>query len=86
MLGLGKGAPKKKATPKTTIKYDKSVVGHCSLSKKDFGDAIKDCFSLEKYSLQRTRIDMEMDVPFFRSFFDAGKGVQITPSGTIIQF
>ncbi|GLB41660.1 hypothetical protein LshimejAT787_1002600 [Lyophyllum shimeji] len=52
-------------------------VGSCSLNKKDFGDRIKDALRLEKYAIQRMRIDVAMDVAFFRSFF--GGNATITP-------
>ncbi|KAJ6470529.1 hypothetical protein C8R45DRAFT_836906, partial [Mycena sanguinolenta] len=53
-------------------------VGTCSLNKKDFGDRIKAALRLEKYEAQRMRINVTMDVVFFRSFF--GGHASITPT------
>ncbi|KAJ7640675.1 hypothetical protein DFH06DRAFT_619722 [Mycena polygramma] len=68
--------------PKTTAKKSKpkapAAVGVCSLNKKDFGDRIKAALRLEKYEVQRMRINLTMDVAFFRSFF--GGHASITPS------
>ncbi|KAJ7275689.1 hypothetical protein C8J57DRAFT_1177356 [Mycena rebaudengoi] len=66
-------APAKKAKAKAS-----TAVGTCSLNKKDFGDKIKEALRLEKYDVQRMRINLTMDVAFFRSFF-AGHAL-ITPS------
>jgi hypothetical protein len=54
-LQLTLGAKSKaKPKPKTTIKYDKSVKGHCSLTKKDFGDSIKECLAVNQYDTKPT--------------------------------
>ncbi|KAL1742834.1 hypothetical protein HDZ31DRAFT_65617 [Schizophyllum fasciatum] len=52
--------------------------GFCSLNKKDFGDKIKACLTLEKYAIHRMTFSVEMDVDFFRNFFTA-PGTQIVP-------
>ena len=57
---------KPKAKPKTTIKYDKSVEGHCSLSKKAFGDRIKDTLAVGQYELNRSRIDVRLHTCYSR--------------------
>ncbi|KZV76253.1 hypothetical protein PENSPDRAFT_661283 [Peniophora sp. CONT] len=53
------------------------IVGICSLNKKDFGDKIKECLRLEKYEIQS--MSFNMDVAWFRQFFDSGAGVKIVP-------
>ncbi|KAJ7136632.1 hypothetical protein C8R44DRAFT_695542 [Mycena epipterygia] len=65
-------APAKKSKPKAS-----TAIGACSLNKKDFGDRIKEALRLEKYDVQRMRINVTMDVAFFRSFF--GGHASITP-------
>ncbi|KAF7344357.1 Reverse transcriptase, RNaseH [Mycena sanguinolenta] len=70
-------APKAAATKKSKPKAPASV-GTCSLNKKDFGDRIKAALRLEKYEAQRMRINVTMDVAFFRSFF--GGHASITPA------
>jgi hypothetical protein len=66
--------PRKAPTPK-------GVVGTCSLNKKELGDRIKECFALEKYSLNRTVIRMDMDLAYFKSFFGNNPAIaeRITP-------
>jgi len=64
--------------PKKPKKHNAVAAGHCSLSKKEFGDRIKKSLALEKYGSQRTRINMEMDVAFFRAFFNRS-GILIVP-------
>ncbi|KAJ7785323.1 hypothetical protein DFH07DRAFT_726452, partial [Mycena maculata] len=53
------------------------ALGTCSLTKKDFGDHIKAALRLEKYDVQPMRINLTMDVAFFRSFFSGH--ASITP-------
>ncbi|KAE9979541.1 hypothetical protein EG327_007008 [Venturia inaequalis] len=76
--------PKKRKRAPAKPKATKKDEGTCSLSKKDFGDRIKETLKLEKYSLNRTRIDLTMDLPFFRSFFEKNpkltNPLSITPS------
>ncbi|KZP18733.1 hypothetical protein FIBSPDRAFT_893318 [Athelia psychrophila] len=75
-------APKKKrapAKPKASAAAAAALVGHCSLSKKDFGDRIKSCLKLEKYEIQPMHFRMTMDAPFFRAFFGTN-GIVIAPS------
>ncbi|KAF8205361.1 hypothetical protein K438DRAFT_1964437 [Mycena galopus ATCC 62051] len=69
--------PKAAATKKSKPKAAASI-GVCSLNKKDFGDRIKEALRLEKYEAQRMRINVTMDVAFFRSFF--GGHASITPA------
>ncbi|KAJ7890273.1 hypothetical protein B0H13DRAFT_1626407, partial [Mycena leptocephala] len=59
-----KAVAAKKSKPKAA-----TAIGVCSLNKKDFGDRIKEALRLEKYDVQRMRINLTMDVAFFRSFF-----------------
>ncbi|KAJ7635046.1 hypothetical protein FB45DRAFT_744186, partial [Roridomyces roridus] len=70
-----KPAPAKKSKTKAAAAM---AAGTCSLSKKDFGDRIKAALRLEKYDAQRMRINLTMDVAFFRSFFVGH--ASITPS------
>lgn len=51
-------AKKPKATPKTKASKNQTDVGTCSLSKKVFGDEIKAALQLEKYGVQRMRINV----------------------------
>ena len=46
------------ASKKPKKKRNTVAAGHCSLSKKEFGDRIKASLALEKYGSQRTRIDV----------------------------
>ncbi|KAJ7822270.1 hypothetical protein B0H14DRAFT_2192265, partial [Mycena olivaceomarginata] len=63
---------------KAAVKKSKpKAAGICSLNKKDFGGRIKATLRLEKYEVQRMRINVTMDVAFFRSFF--GGHASITP-------
>ncbi|KAJ7154367.1 hypothetical protein C8R43DRAFT_885135, partial [Mycena crocata] len=66
-------ASAKKSKPKAAA----TAIGVCSLNKKDFGDRIKAALRLEKYDVQRMRINLTMDVTFFRTFF--GGHASITP-------
>ncbi|KAJ7255835.1 hypothetical protein B0H12DRAFT_523828 [Mycena haematopus] len=68
-----KAAVAKKSKPKAT-----TSIGVFSLNKKDFGDKIKAALRLEKYEAQRMRINVTMDVAFFRSFF--GGHASVTPA------
>ncbi|KAF2097017.1 hypothetical protein NA57DRAFT_77268 [Rhizodiscina lignyota] len=71
------------ATSKPKAKAKKDL-GTCSLTKKEIGDRVKEALTLQKYHIPRMRLDMKMDVAFFRSFFvnnDAlSKPLQIAPS------
>ncbi|KAF7325675.1 hypothetical protein MKEN_00417400 [Mycena kentingensis (nom. inval.)] len=74
-------APAKKtkaSKPRASAAAAATAVGTCSLSKKEFGDQIKAALRIEKYDVQRMRINMTMDVAFFRSFF--GGHAKITPA------
>jgi hypothetical protein len=48
----------KDVAPKKPKKHNAVGAGHCSLSKKEFGDRIKQSLALEKYGSQRTRINV----------------------------
>ncbi|KAJ6562557.1 hypothetical protein B0H19DRAFT_1144952 [Mycena capillaripes] len=67
----------KAAVAKKSKSKPPTVAGVCSLSKKNFGDRIKEFLRLEKYDVQRMRLNVTMDVAFFRSFF--GGHASITP-------
>ncbi|KAJ6615121.1 hypothetical protein B0H10DRAFT_2220625 [Mycena sp. CBHHK59/15] len=70
--------PTKAAAPaKKSKAIAAKAVGTSSLNKKEFGDRIKDALRLEKYDVQRMRINLTMDVAFFRYFF--GGHATITP-------
>ncbi|KAJ7048823.1 hypothetical protein C8F01DRAFT_1266556 [Mycena amicta] len=69
---------KKPRASKLRASAASSSAGTCSLTKKEFGDRIKDALRIEKYDVQRMRIDLTMDVAFFRSFF--GGHARITPA------
>jgi hypothetical protein len=58
-----KAAAAKKSKPKAA-----TAIGVCSLNKKDFGDRIKEALRLEKYDVQRMRINVRARV-FLSSFF-----------------
>ncbi|KAL1725146.1 hypothetical protein EV714DRAFT_277788 [Schizophyllum commune] len=69
---------KQPKTKKTATRKSAATAGFCSLSKKDFGDKIKSCLTLEKYAIQRMTFPVQMDVDFFRNFFVA-PGTKIVP-------
>ncbi|KAI0103290.1 hypothetical protein GGR51DRAFT_561720 [Nemania sp. FL0031] len=71
--------PSSKKTRKNAKSKPTVPIGMCSLSKKEFGDKIKDCFRLEKYDMSRTLISMDMDVVFFRGFFGNNDKINVTP-------
>ncbi len=48
----------KDVAPKKPKKPNAKGAGHCSLSKKEFGDRIKQSLALVKYGSQRTRINV----------------------------
>ncbi|KAJ7512943.1 hypothetical protein B0H11DRAFT_1698531, partial [Mycena galericulata] len=69
--------PKTASTAKKSKPKAHTSLGVCSLNKKDFGDRIKAALRLEKYDAQRMRINLTMDIAFFRSFFSGH--ASITP-------
>ncbi|KAJ6039124.1 hypothetical protein N7499_003066 [Penicillium canescens] len=67
--------------PKKAVKKD---VGTCSMDKKQIGDCVKAALALNKYALNRTVINLQIDTAFFRTFFvdndKLSKPVSITPT------
>ncbi|KAK4894811.1 hypothetical protein LTR27_006932 [Elasticomyces elasticus] len=58
--------PKKARVTKKAAAKD---AGICSMNKKEIGDNVKSCLAIEKYSISSSRINLTMDIAFFRSFF-----------------
>ncbi|KAJ5543901.1 hypothetical protein N7494_005180 [Penicillium frequentans] len=56
---------RKTSKPKKAVKD----AGACSMDKKQIGDCVKAALALNKYALNRTVINLQMDTTFFRTFF-----------------
>ncbi|KJZ69678.1 hypothetical protein HIM_10925 [Hirsutella minnesotensis 3608] len=71
---------RKAAKPKNAVKN----AGTCSMDKKQIGDCIKAALALNKYALNRTYINLQMDTAFFRTLFvdndKLSKPLSVTPA------